>query len=410
PITVRLIQQKICLSDDFIEEAIIVSDLFELNEMAAVELLLTAEGQQPSYPDLTRGLVAVLLYYDQQRCIWTASRPARRSPRPSSDVTPWAADGLLGAILDLLPRNERLAAAKLEEQRALGNARHRRQFGALQSQTPLGVEDLLAVMRFLQRDLPPAPAAIDRCHASLILAVLTSFDCSGPDGEEPDESHPLLAPADSSGGPGFAGRNPPSGADASAADADDDDGELSAEVGIADGAFAALGSLLAPAGEASGGAGAGAWCRGNEWALRCLHNLLTDYVCLMPMQVKCLRDGTDKAARIVASYAAQGLQPPAGLRRDFEDLLSILASLYPAGGDCELTLDYWLGGEAVSNDLFNLSKSRPSNRQVALAKFLRLASDVVLAPSLYIPFLRLLARLSCGRTQARACYAMLRAG
>uniref|UniRef100_A0A1I8G1J1 DUF4116 domain-containing protein n=1 Tax=Macrostomum lignano TaxID=282301 RepID=A0A1I8G1J1_9PLAT len=185
PITVRLIQQKICLSDDFIEEAII------LNEMAAVELLLTAEGQQPSYPDLTRGLVAVLLYYDQQRCIVDTlrclieAREGRRWTVDSVTASPEVAktindvtaslwrDGLLGAILDLLPAaNERLAAAKLEEQRALGNARHRRQFGALQSQvrhcladcvflwacqTPLGVEDLLAVMRFLQRDLPPAP-------------------------------------------------------------------------------------------------------------------------------------------------------------------------------------------------------------------------------------------------------------
>lgn len=28
-----------------------------------------AEGQLPSYPDLTRGLVAVLLFYDARRCL-----------------------------------------------------------------------------------------------------------------------------------------------------------------------------------------------------------------------------------------------------------------------------------------------------------------------------------------------------
>ena len=37
---------------------------FQLNELSSVLLLLQGEEQLPRYPGLTRGLVAVLLYYD----------------------------------------------------------------------------------------------------------------------------------------------------------------------------------------------------------------------------------------------------------------------------------------------------------------------------------------------------------
>ncbi|VDN08960.1 unnamed protein product [Dibothriocephalus latus] len=63
------VSQKILLTRDIIEEACTISDLFDFNELAAVELLLSAEGQLPSYPNLTRGLVAIILYYDGQRAI-----------------------------------------------------------------------------------------------------------------------------------------------------------------------------------------------------------------------------------------------------------------------------------------------------------------------------------------------------
>ena len=73
------------LPASLVEEAIIVSELFkvsecattvctisqnhnkeifQLNELSSVLLLLQGEEQLPRYPGLTRGLVAVLLYYD----------------------------------------------------------------------------------------------------------------------------------------------------------------------------------------------------------------------------------------------------------------------------------------------------------------------------------------------------------
>ena len=52
------------LSQSLVEEALIVSDLFKMNELSSLQLLLHGEEQLPQYPGLTRGLVAVVLYYD----------------------------------------------------------------------------------------------------------------------------------------------------------------------------------------------------------------------------------------------------------------------------------------------------------------------------------------------------------
>ena len=45
-----------------------------MNEIAAVELLLAGEQHLPNFPTLTRGLVAVLLYYDSKRSLITSLR------------------------------------------------------------------------------------------------------------------------------------------------------------------------------------------------------------------------------------------------------------------------------------------------------------------------------------------------
>jgi nuclear pore complex protein Nup205 len=52
-----------------IEEAVILSDLYNMNELLAVELLLEAETQMQYFPNLTRGLTAILLYYDSKKSI-----------------------------------------------------------------------------------------------------------------------------------------------------------------------------------------------------------------------------------------------------------------------------------------------------------------------------------------------------
>ncbi|KAF4517668.1 hypothetical protein B566_EDAN004962, partial [Ephemera danica] len=57
------------ITEQLYQETCILSDLFECNEYIALDLLCMAEHQLPSYPGLTRGLVAVLLYYDGRSAI-----------------------------------------------------------------------------------------------------------------------------------------------------------------------------------------------------------------------------------------------------------------------------------------------------------------------------------------------------
>lgn len=66
--------EKQKLPEQFVQEALILSDILELNEFVCVELLLAGEQQQPNFPGLTRGLVAVLLYHDGRRCLISALR------------------------------------------------------------------------------------------------------------------------------------------------------------------------------------------------------------------------------------------------------------------------------------------------------------------------------------------------
>lgn len=66
--------EKQKLPEQFVREALILSDSLELNEFVCVELLLAGEQQQPNFPGLTRGLVAVLLYHDGRRCLISALR------------------------------------------------------------------------------------------------------------------------------------------------------------------------------------------------------------------------------------------------------------------------------------------------------------------------------------------------
>nr|KAG5691716.1 hypothetical protein BaRGS_010219 [Batillaria attramentaria] len=80
-------------SQQFVAEALILSDLFQMDELAAVELLMAGENQLPNYPGLTRGLVAVILFYDD-----------------------------LIQSMDVAKELD-----KLQKQRALGPARHRKQ-------------------------------------------------------------------------------------------------------------------------------------------------------------------------------------------------------------------------------------------------------------------------------------------
>lgn len=69
-IAIPALSQEILLTRDLIDETCSLSDLFNLNEITALELVLTAEGQLSSHGGgLSRGSLAVSLYFDAHRSL-----------------------------------------------------------------------------------------------------------------------------------------------------------------------------------------------------------------------------------------------------------------------------------------------------------------------------------------------------
>lgn len=134
------------LEKALVDEALIISDMFMVNEMAALELLQTAEQQQHYYPDLTRGLIAVLLYYDARRALvqslkvliqarrgisWTVETSEEASAIITKFTDKLVDKGLVGQIVGLLTSLDFDKEVNLlQENRALGNPKHRK-YGCL---------------------------------------------------------------------------------------------------------------------------------------------------------------------------------------------------------------------------------------------------------------------------------------
>uniref|UniRef100_A0A8C5KMV8 Nucleoporin 205 n=1 Tax=Jaculus jaculus TaxID=51337 RepID=A0A8C5KMV8_JACJA len=176
--------------------------------------------QQPHFPGLTRGLVAVLLYWDGKRCIANSLRAliqSRRgktwtlelSPEMVSMTTRFTDElmeqGLTYKVLTLVSQidvnNE---FEKLQRERGLGSEKHRKEVSDLikecrQSlaesifawacQSPLGKDDTLLLIGHLERVTVEANGSLDGVNLALLMALLYCFDTSfiEPSTEERDD-------------------------------------------------------------------------------------------------------------------------------------------------------------------------------------------------------------------------------
>lgn len=130
------------LSKDLVDETIILSNMYNLNEFIALELLTSAQQQMPQYPGLPRGLVAILLYYDGRKALSSALKYLMQSRLGvswcldvSSDITQFVTsytdslvnEGILKKIIEIL---DSLDITKeldiLTTNRALGPPKHHR--------------------------------------------------------------------------------------------------------------------------------------------------------------------------------------------------------------------------------------------------------------------------------------------
>lgn len=203
----------------FIDEALILSDILDLNEYSSVELLLTAEQQQPRFPRLTRGLVSVLLYHDGRQCVVRALKTLIQA----RDGVSWSyelddnvqslvmgftnelfEDGLVEKILDLLKNltvNGELE--KLRKGCAVGDEKHKAQLIDLIEeqrnllaecifywvcQNPFPSEQTIATLRHLKTVSPPADGVLNTVTLTLFMAVLYCFNIGEPSADHLSDS------------------------------------------------------------------------------------------------------------------------------------------------------------------------------------------------------------------------------
>ncbi|CAI5785815.1 pore complex Nup205 [Podarcis lilfordi] len=450
------------LPEQLIREAFILSDLFDIGELAAVELLLAGEHQQPRFPGLSRGLVAVLLYWDGKRCIANSLRTliqSRRgktwtlelSPELVSITTRFTDElmeqGLTHKILTLVSQIDvNTEFEKLQRDRGLGSEKHRKEVSDLikecrqalaeslfvwACQSPLSRDDTLILITYLEKVTVEADGSLDRVNLALLMALLYCFDVSfleqaTEDREELMHQLPLLTERQYIAAihtrlqdarpwklPGLQGtvrlawalalRGISQFTDVTAlaefAEAD----EAMAELAIADNVFLFLTESVVRAEN----------FYQEEFYIRRIHNLTTDFLALMPMKVKQLRNRADEDARMIHMSIQLGNEPPLSLRRDLEHLMFLIAELYKKDPfNLELALEYWCPSEPLQSSTIigsyiGIAHQRPPQRQVVLSKFVRQMGDL-LPSTIYIPYLKMLRGLANGPQCAHYCFTLLK--
>ncbi|KAL7982496.1 hypothetical protein Chor_010094, partial [Crotalus horridus] len=420
------------LPEQLIKEAFILSDLFDIGELAAVELLLAGEHQQPRFPGLTRGLVAVLLYWDGKRCIANSLRTliqSRRgktwtlelSPELVSITTQFTDElmeqGLTHKILTLVSQIDvNIEFEKLQKERGLGSEKHRKEVADLikecrqalaeslfvwTCQSPLSRDDILILISYFEKVTVEADGSLDRVNLALLLAVLYCFDVSfleqiTEDRDELMRQLPLLTERQYIAAihtrlqesrpwklPGLQAtvrlawaltlRGISHFSDVTAFAEFTEADEAMAELAIADNVFL----------------------------------FLTESV------VKQLRNRADEDARMIHMSIQMGNEPPISVRRDLEHLMLLIAELYKKDPfNLEFALEYWcpsdsLQSSTIIGSYLGVAHQRPPQRQVVLSKFVRQMGDL-LPSTIYIPYLKMLRGLANGPRCSHYCFTLLK--
>ncbi|XP_078583598.1 nuclear pore complex protein Nup205-like isoform X1 [Branchiostoma floridae x Branchiostoma japonicum] len=450
------------LPTQFIQEVLILSDLFNLNEFASLELLLAAEQQQPQFPGLTRGLVAILLYYDGRRSLvnslrtiiqsregrtWTLGVNEETTSLVVKFTDQLMEEGLTNKVLSLVDGLDWTAEmTRLEKERGLGDQKHRKQVADLYKevkmslaeclfcwacQTALPKQDTLRLIRHLKKVKTVSPdGKLEAPTLALLMALLYCFDVSILEQavDERDDIvqrlpiltdptyiaavHKELISMEPWGVPGLKATAQISWAltlraisqypEAAEYGEYLETDEQLVDLALDNNVFLYLSQAVI----------ATDTFHTEEFYVRRLHTLVTDFLVLMPLKVKELRSHGDEEARILALAAAEGVEPPTDIRRGFEHLMTLIADLY--GKDpqkLQLALEFWCPPEpslSPSGSFLAGQHYRPPHRQVSLYKFVRIAGDLV-PPSLFVPYISMLTGLANGPQCAHYCFSLLKA-
>ncbi|KAI9590013.1 nuclear pore complex protein Nup205 [Glossina fuscipes] len=443
------------VSKDFVDECIIISDMYDLDEFLALELLCTAQRQMPQHPGLPRGIIAILLYYDGRKAIatslrdlfqvtngvsWISELPKELTSIVSSFTQSIVEDSnVLDRILDLLEveldlTNETLLLAK---NRALGPSKHQNQITELFQNIRLALVTALFNWS-AQRSLPAtivtrlikvlskyksteASGSIDDVTLTMLFALLYAYDTSilqtqedNPliqnlnmvkDGEFAQQIYNVLMsetiPEQNDGinsfikfsfGLSLCGlRHASQYLQSSVYKVVNHDEQLVDDAIYAN-VFKFIYYFLLEKDI----------IYKNEFFFRRLHMLFTDFIDFMHSKVTELRGRADETAKTVMSFINEGLEPPANLDCNFEMLTLCIGKFYKNNcANPSLCMEYW-GPLDVSQ-----ASAKSTTRSVSLFKFIRLAGEL-LPRTLFVPYLKMIAGLSCYEQSARNTFNLLK--
>uniref|UniRef100_A0A8C3ASK9 Nucleoporin 205 n=1 Tax=Cyclopterus lumpus TaxID=8103 RepID=A0A8C3ASK9_CYCLU len=440
------------LPEQLLSEAFILSDLFDIGELATKH----CEQQQPHFPGLTRGLVAVLLYWDGKLCVANSLRTLIQSRHGKTFTLDLSGElvalttrftdelmtqGLTKRILTLVSEiNETREFERLQKERGLGNEKHRKEVSDLikecrqaladslfswTCQSPLSEDDTLALISHLETVTAQADGSLDSVNLALVMALLYCLDVSfieqgteDRDGENMivsqyvDAVHSRLMEGQPWKLSGLQAvcrlawalslrvlSQLPQGSLVEFTEADE---------ALADQAL--LGDVFLFMKQ--GILGCESFCQ-EEFYIRRLHSLITDFLALMPMKVKQLRNRADEDARLVHMSLQMDSELPSSLRKDLDHLMTLIGEFYSKDSfGLELGLEFWCPTESLQHtslqgSYLGMALQRPPHKQVVLSKFVRQMGDL-LPSTLYISYLRMLKGLANGTQCAHYSFSLLK--
>ncbi|XP_075154690.1 nuclear pore complex protein Nup205 [Haematobia irritans] len=443
---------RVPLSKELIDESIIVSDMFDLDEFLALELLCTAQHQQIHYPGLPRGLVAVLLYYDGRKAIansirdlfqivsgvsWIPESPKQLVSLVSSFCQTLVDDSnILDRIVDLLDELDIVKeTVMLTKNRALGDNKHQNQVIELFEDVRVSLASALFNWS-AQRGLPKfnairllkslsqnrakeANGEMENTTLTMLMALLYSYDTSilqkqddsiliqnlsiikdhefvqhmyGAlmNAENPNCNNGIVNLVKFSFGLAISGLRHASQQTHNHMSITDYDEQL-VDDAIASNIFKFIYCYILEK-EA---------IYQNQFFYLRLHTMFGDFIDFMHSKVTELRGRADETSKTVLSFAKEGLEPPNNLDHNFEMLLLCIGKFYADDrAGLSLCSEYWGPLEASSN-------YATTTRSVSLFKFIRLAGELLPA-TLFVPYLKMIAGLSSCERSSRSTFNLLK--
>lgn len=418
---------KTVIPQILVEEALTLSNMFDLNELYALELLIAGENQECRFPGMTRGPVAVLLYYEGRKSLLSSiqllvqSRNGRAwSLKLNQEIAKvidrftdeLKEEGIVIHCIDQLFSLDIVTEYEmLESNRALGTSKYKRQvlnylkeirqiLGDIiyyyAAQSGLNKNETMKLINLISKKVElDSIGHFDSISTTLIIALLYQLDVNLLYNCEENDPRIYALPLIRQKGLSaevirqinntnfvvpeiksifqfaWSIANKTLLSFPFLENEADRDCEKMFDEAVENNLFDALIKLI------------NEHLSNEEFHMRIIHNFICNFIISMPLKVKEMRDKADEIGRIIGVYLTEGLHPPENIPKHFEKLLNFMTLFY-SNDKFKLSKEFWPF----------IEKKEINNRHQSLGKFLRSIVDSFLSNSLHISIIKFLKSLA----------------